>query len=222
LLLAIDTSTRWTGLALFDGVEIIGELIWQTRNHHTVELAPAIQELQARCGLKTADLQAIGVAQGPGSFTSLRIGMAIAKGMALALHIPVIGVPTLDILAAAQPVRALPMAAVLQAGRGRLAVGWYTAESLSWKPQGEVQVMSAADLSHQISKPTLICGELSASDRQVLGRKHKNAILAPPAQTLRRPSYLAELAWNRWKAGLVESILELAPVYLHTSEAIPG
>lgn len=222
MLLAIDTSTRWTGLALYDGVDVIGELIWQTRNHHTVELAPAIQELFHRCGIHAHSLEVIGVAQGPGSFTSLRIGMAVAKGMALALHIPVIGVPTLDILAIAQPVRALPMAAVLQAGRGRLAVGWYTSESTAWRPQGEVQVMTAPELSHQIAKPTLICGELTASDRQVLGRKHKNVILASPAQTLRRPSYLAELAWNRWKAGLIDPVVALAPVYLHTAEAIPG
>ena len=58
---------------------------------------------------------------GPGSFTGLRIGLALAKGMALARHLPVIGVPTLDILAAAQPVREENLVAILLAGRGRLA-----------------------------------------------------------------------------------------------------
>src|SRR5512140_3265452 len=105
MLLAIDTSTQWMGLALFDGIQVISETIWQTHSHHTIELAPAIQQLMGRCAVQPGYLQALGVALGPGSFTSLRIGLAVAKGMALALHLPVVGVPTLDILAQAQPVR---------------------------------------------------------------------------------------------------------------------
>ena len=44
MLLAIDSSTQTVGIALFDGSQVIGEIVWQTRNHHTVELAPAIDE----------------------------------------------------------------------------------------------------------------------------------------------------------------------------------
>ena len=71
-------------------------------------MAPAVQCLLSRCGVLPTDLEGIGVALGPGSFTSLRIGLAIAKGMALALHLPVIGVPSLDVLVAGQPVKPAP------------------------------------------------------------------------------------------------------------------
>ncbi len=101
--------------------------LWQAHARHTVELAPAIHDLLRRSDIAPSQLQVIAVALGPGSFTGLRIGLAIAKGMALALHIPMVGIPTLDVVAAAQPVRDLPMVAVLQAGRGRLAVVWYSA-----------------------------------------------------------------------------------------------
>ena len=222
MLLAIDTSTQWMGLALFDGAQVIGEMIWQTHNHHTVELAPAVRELLVRCGLQPTDLKAIGVALGPGSFTSLRIGLALVKGFALALNIPVVGIPTLDFLAAAQPVQEYPLATILQAGRGRLAVGWYAAVNGAWASQGEAKVYTLEDLSRQIQKPTLVCGELTATERQVLGRKRKNVILASPAQSLRRPSYLAEMAWQRWQEGQVAEVISLAPIYLHVGEAIPA
>src|SRR5512135_3035669 len=125
MLLAVDTSTSWIGLALYDGVRVLGEMNWQSQSHHTVELTPGVSELLQRCGAKATELEALGVAIGPGSFTSLRIGLALVKGMALALRIPVVGVPTLDVLAAAQPVRDVQLAALLHAGRGRLAVAWY-------------------------------------------------------------------------------------------------
>ncbi|HZU86036.1 MAG TPA: tRNA (adenosine(37)-N6)-threonylcarbamoyltransferase complex dimerization subunit type 1 TsaB, partial [Anaerolineaceae bacterium] len=137
MLLAVDTSTQTIGLAIYNGWQVVCESIWQSRNHHTVEVAPAMHELMQHSGIKPGALQALAVASGPGSFTSLRIGMALIKGMALALHLPVVSLPTLDILAAGQPAQDLPMAAVLQAGRGRLAVGWYHNNGETWESQGK-------------------------------------------------------------------------------------
>lgn len=221
MLLAIDSSTQWMGLALFDGSQVIGETVWQTHSHHTMELAPAIQEMLIRCGLQASDLKVLGVALGPGSFTSLRIGLAVAKGMALALHLPLVGVPTLDIVAAGEPLSELPLAAVLQAGRGRLAVGWYNYMFGSWQSQGEAHVTTIDELSDAIRKPTLVVGELNAHERQVLARKRKNVLLASPARSIRRPSYLAEIAWQRWQKGKIADVVTLSPIYLHVSEAIP-
>jgi tRNA threonylcarbamoyladenosine biosynthesis protein TsaB len=222
MLLAIDTSTQWIGLALYDGSQVVAESLWQAHARHTVELAPAIQDLLKRSDLPASQIKAIGVALGPGSFTGLRIGLAIAKGMALALHVPVTGIPSLDVVAAAQPLRDVPMIAVLQAGRGRLAAVNYSAVSGQWLAQGEPRVTNAAELSASIHKPTLVAGELTADERQVLARKRVNVILPTPAQALRRPSYLAELAWRRWQAGQFDEVIALAPIYLHVAEAIPN
>jgi len=222
MLLAIDTSTSWTGLALYDGASVLGETCWTTRNHHTVELAPAVARLFEQSGVSAAKIECIGVALGPGSFTSLRIGLALAKGMALSLKIPVVGVPTLDFLAAAQPLSEFPLATVLQAGRGRLALAWYAAEHGRWEPDGEAQVTTAEALFEQIEKPVWICGELSGEERHLFAKKRKLAHLASPAQSVRRPSFLAELAWEKWKAGKTAEIVSLAPIYLHIAEAIPA
>ena len=219
MLLAVDTSTQWMGLALYDEAGVLGEMIWRTQSHHTVELSPSIAELLKRCGVTAHDLRALGVALGPGSFTSLRIGLAVVKGLGMALHVPVIGIPTLDILAAAQPVQDLTLAVVLHAGRGRLAVGWYMAVGDKWQLQEGPQVMSIEELAKQIRKPTLVCGELDKESRQLLGRKYRNVILVSPASALRRPSYLAELAWKRWRTGKTDDIASLSPIYLHVVES---
>jgi tRNA threonylcarbamoyladenosine biosynthesis protein TsaB len=222
MLLAVDTSTQWIGLALYDGSSVQGEMCWQTHNHHTVELAPAVDRLLKQTGIKPAELECFGAALGPGSFTSLRIGLALVKGMALSLRVPVVGVPTLDFLAAALPVNELPLAALLQAGRGRLGLVWYAASNGRWVAQGDPQVTTAAALFEQIEQPTLVCGELTADDRALLGKKRKLIHLASPAQSVRRPSFLAELAWKQWKAGKTAEIVSLAPIYLHVAETIPA
>ena len=222
MLLALDTSTRMVGLALFDGVQVLSESVWQTHNYHTVELAPAIEELLARAGVKASELTVLAVALGPGSFTGLRIGLALAKGLALANHIPLVGVPSLDILAAAQPQRQESLVAVLRAGRGRLAVGWYRASNGGWRSKGPAELLTAPDLSDRIQEPTLVCGELSAEERRLLARKRKNVILAQAAQSVRRPAWLAELGWRRWLAGRVDDPNTLSPIYLHYNELIPG
>ena len=222
MLLAIDTSTAQMGLALYDGARVLAESIWTSPQHHTTELAPAVTALLKRCQLKVADLGALGVATGPGSFTALRVGLAFAKGLALARRLPLVGIPTLDVVAAAQPVAPLPLVAVLQAGRGRLAVGWYELGPDGWQPRGDPKVETAESLARAIHSPTIVCGELFSEERQRLARKRVNIVLSSAANSVRRPAVLAELAWERWQAGRVDDLGSLAPLYLHSSEPVPA
>jgi tRNA threonylcarbamoyladenosine biosynthesis protein TsaB len=222
MLLAIDTSTAQIGLALYDGTSVPGEFVWHSGLHHTQELAPALAELLRRVGIKINAVDALGVALGPGSFTSLRVGLAFAKGLALARRLPLVGIPTLDVVAAAVPVSDCRLAAVLQAGRGRLALAWYKPSAGRWQAEGPAKVTTAEELSEKIRKPTLICGELNEEERHRLGRKFKNVSIASPAQCVRRPGLLAEQAWVRWQAGKTDSPAALAPIYLHVAGGPPA
>jgi tRNA threonylcarbamoyladenosine biosynthesis protein TsaB len=222
MLLAIDTSTHVVGVALYDSTQVISESVWTSRAYHTVELAPAIADMLERSQVKFQDLSAVAVALGPGSFTGLRIGLALAKGMALAGHLAIVGIPTLDVLAAAQPPSDLPLVAVLQAGRGRLAAGWFRWQKERWVMQGEAQVLTMELLAERLEEPTILSGELGEAWRRALGRRRKNAILAPPARSLRRPSYLAELGWKKIQQQGSDDPATLAPLYLHFNEAVPG
>jgi tRNA threonylcarbamoyladenosine biosynthesis protein TsaB len=225
ILLAIDTSTRTIGIALYNGVQVLGERIWTSLDFHTAELAPAVADLFSKGVLQPSDLAALAVAIGPGSFTGLRIGLALAKGLALAQNLPIVGIPTLDVLAAGQPVATEEeeiLAAVLKAGRGRLAVGWYQVVNGSWKQSLPNEVLTVPELSDRVQSPTIISGELDEKERRQLARKRKNVHLASPAFCLRRPSFLAELAWQRWQEGRVDDPATLSPIYLHYNEPIPG
>ena len=222
MLLAVDTSTQSIGVALYDGVQILSEMVWVSNQYHTVELAPRVDSMMEQSGVSSSELRVVAVALGPGSFTGLRIGLAFAKGMALAKHLDIIGIPTLDILAAGQPLDELPMAAVLHAGRGRLAVGWYKKSSNAWKSMDDVQVKTSRELAAGIKSPTIVCGELTAEEQRIFRRKRKNVILHSPAQCLRRPSFLAELGWQRWRKGQTDDPAALTPIYLHYEQKSTG
>lgn len=227
MLLAVDTSTAQVGLALYDGVQVLGEMTWTTRQHHTTELAPALSGLLARSGVSMDMVSALGVAIGPGSFTSLRVGLSLVKGIALARHIPVIGIPTLDIIATAQPIGKHPLITVIQAGRKRIAFSWYKNVKNSWQVEGAALSASQSkghvssgtvdELADKIESPTYVAGELSVEDRSRLARKRVNVLLASPVNCVRRPSILAELAWNRLQNNEVDDAASLAPVYLHVA-----
>ncbi len=220
MILAIDASTSWLSLALYKESEVLYERTWKTHRRHTVELAPAVEKALQDCALTFEQIQALAVALGPGSFTSLRIGLVFVKGLALAYHLPVIGIPTLDIMAYSQPIRDLPLICALQAGRGKLAVAIYENMDNLWVCNTPVQVMTAKDLVFQINSPTLVSGEFTEEDRRTLSRKWKSVILASPANCVRRPACLAEIAMQRWKTGKIDDPATMTPIYLHTSDPI--
>jgi tRNA threonylcarbamoyladenosine biosynthesis protein TsaB len=221
MLLAVDTSTAQVGLALYDGAQVIGEYAWRSSQRHTVELAPAISELLARCGLTMEAVHALGVALGPGSFTSLRVGLSLVKGLAFARHLPLVGIPTLNVLAAAQPLSRLPLVTAIQAGRGRFAVGWYKRSKNSWQSKAPARVVTVEALLDEVRNPAILCGEFTSGERHKLSQ-NPEIHLVSPAQSVRRPAVLAELAWARWQAGSVDDEATLAPIYLHVAEPIPA
>ena len=83
-------------------------------------------------------------------------------------------------------------------------------------------MLTPDELVERIQTPTMVCGELTESERRLLRRNRKFVFLASPALSLRRPSFLAELAWQKWQAGQADNPASLAPIYLHYNEAIPG
>jgi tRNA threonylcarbamoyladenosine biosynthesis protein TsaB len=101
-------------------------------------------------------------------------------------------------------------------------VGWYSIKNDAWQPTEKAEVLNCEALAQRLLEPTLVCGELNQQERSLLVRASPNAILASPAQCLRRPSFLAELAWRRWQDGDTDDPASLAPIYLHYNEPIPG
>jgi tRNA threonylcarbamoyladenosine biosynthesis protein TsaB len=216
MLLAVDTSTSLMGLALYDGDNVLGETMWTTSQHHTTQLAPALSGLLSRCGVAMASVHALGVAIGPGSFTNLRVGLSLVKGIALARNLPLMGISTLDVIAAAQPLAKPDLVTVLQAGRTRVAFGVYKNIGKRWQAEGPVRSGTLDEMLNQFESPIILAGELTAEERKKVS-KVKKIELASPVLCVRRPAVLAELAWSCWKNDDVDDAAVLAPIYLHVA-----
>ena len=226
MLLSLDTATRHSGLALYDGRQIVAELNWRSIDAQTTELLPRLEQIMAWSGVQRADLTALAVSIGPGSFTGLRVALSLAKGMALAHSLPLIGVPTLDATAYAH-LGELPVCAVVQAGRGRVLWSIYQAEATAsgdhavnlagWRGRRTpVALTDHAGLAAAIDRPMRLVGELTPELHSGLAALvGDRATLARPAAGARRAGFVAELGWLRWQAGQVDDTAALSPIYLH-------
>ncbi len=227
-LLAIDTATQYISIALHDGQQVRAEQTWFSQNHHSAELAPAVATLLDHAGMTPDDLVALAVSIGPGSYTGLRIGVALAKGIASAKKLPLVGVSTLDVLASGQPPSPGALILVLRAGRDRVTTARYHWRKGNWKMRGEPQNMDWDTLIASIDGPACISGEVGEEGYRVIEAAQREQglpiTLAAPVLRLRRASFLAETAWTRLRAANADETLTrfnaaaVAPIYVKTKD----
>lgn len=217
MILAIDTATRLAGLAILDPEReiILAEHTWLSHINHTVELTPNLHAMLATQKLTTVDLTGIVVVRGPGSFTGLRIGMSIGKALAYAHNIDIVAIPTPDVIACAHQARNLPLWAILEAGRGRIVAARYPVDGPP-PSKADYRITTLKQLAREIDEQVLFSGELDGKAirqlKQILGQQ---AIIASPADRIRRPAHLAEAGWRKLQTGHVDDASTLAPIYLH-------
>ena len=216
MLLALDSSTRFVGIALYEeGSGLIAEASWRAGVQHTVTLMPRIAQMLADVGASPDALSAAAVALGPGSLTGVRVALATAKGLALANGLALLGIPTLDVTAYAHQKQPLPVIAVVQAGRGRICWAQYAHGAGGWGSETPYTLSDIVALAAQVTRPTLFAGELTPADRATLREQlAEKAIILPPALALRRAGCLAEMGWQRLAAGERDDLATLSPLYL--------
>jgi tRNA threonylcarbamoyladenosine biosynthesis protein TsaB len=118
-LLGLDTALGACQAAVLDGEAVRASASELMQRGHQERLGPMVQQVMAEAGVAFGELDRIGVTVGPGSFTGVRVGLAFAKGLALALDIPLIGLGTLEALAASVEPEGR-VAAVIDAKRGQV------------------------------------------------------------------------------------------------------
>lgn len=215
MILAIDTATRWAGLALHDGTAVLAEHGWHCQNNHTVEMTPAITDMLARLSLTTADLSGIAVAIGPGSYTGLRVGLALAKGLALVHGIPLLGVSTLDVVAAGFGPADSQLVAVIAAGRRRITAAGYKWHGRSrWQTAWGPRNATWDELLPDVAAPAFFAGEIPAEAAKKIRQANRGFTVAAAARSVRRSALLAELGWQRLQADKVDDPATLVPVYM--------
>ena len=239
LLLALDTSTRQASVALCSEDSLYGEYTWLVGNNHSVELLDCVQCLMTECDLTMQHLDAIAVATGPGSFNGVRVALATAKTLAFALKKPLIGISTLDVIAAQQQHWRGPLCAVLEAGRSELYAACYmfaeqndgsgdvtstlkrlseylllTPEQLATSLQEQANTWVGIPGERQVPS-FLFCGEISAASRQALQEKmQEKSLFVGSVPAARHAWVLAMLALQRLHAGNMDDPLLLEPLYL--------
>ena len=227
MLLAIDTATRIMSIALHSGEALLAERSWHTPNRHTVELAPAVQQMLDSCDSAVADLTGLGVAIGPGSYTGVRIGVAFAKGLAASQDLPLVGMTTLDILAAGQPYyqSRVGLIAVIQAGRGRIIAQSYRWRKSRWESRSEARLMSWETLLDTVDGPAHITGEINENGMEAIADAQGRGLpvnIASPDCRLRRAGFLAQRAWDELQDAddlSIYAAFRLLPIYVQSKTA---
>ena len=192
LILALDTAAKVVGVALVEGGEVLAEVTLTAAMPHDAGLFPAIETALASGARRLEELDAIAVAAGPGSFTGLRTGIAVVKGLGEALGRPVFGISTLAALALAGSggIRA----AVMDARRGMVYVGCYTAAG---DPAGGESILAPGDWEASIGAvpDTVVIREESAAKllAAVLPGVEFQVVAEPLAGAV---GQLAERAWH--------------------------
>lgn len=221
MLLAIDTATRTASIALYQPDQVLAEHTWRTNDNHTVELMPSLVGMLERQGIEPSRLDGVAVALGPGSFTGLRVGLAVAKALASSVDIPLLGVPTLDILPYAVREMSLPIWSVIQAGRGRICYAEYRHDGSNWVRKTDIEVGTTSELIDRVQGFAVMCGELGLADVEAIRTRLGDAVVVtPPVYALRRASFLADLAWRRLERGERDDIVTLSPIYMHRPEVM--
>jgi tRNA threonylcarbamoyladenosine biosynthesis protein TsaB len=212
MLLAIDTSTRYAGVALADEARVLSCRCWHSTSSHTTELMPAVSSLLKEHQLAPRGLSGIAVALGPGGFSALRVGMSVAKGLAMAAKTPLAGVGTLDLEAFPYLGSGLSVCAMLDAGRQEVASARFGSNGQRTRDD---TICSPEELLTEISERTLFCGEgvspWTSLIRERLGPLAVVVTNSPPAARLWS---LTEMGWHRLAAGESDDPGLLQPYYL--------
>lgn len=206
--LAIDTSNYVLGVAIVDEEKVIGEVITNLPKNHSVRVMPTIEQLMKECGIKPKELERIVVAMGPGSYTGVRIGVTIAKTLAWSLQIPLVGVSSLEIVAANGRHFNGFISPLFDARRGQVYTGLYQYEGNRLTCVEEDKIILLADWLEALKKretPVLFIGnDLVIHKEQIETDLEQFAYVAPYTDWNPRPSELAVLG------------MEKAPVDVHT------
>jgi len=219
LLLTLDTTTRVGGIALTRGSELLAEYSCLVPGHHTDWLLQGIAHTLADCQVKLDELTAIGVVRGPGAFTGLRVGVATAKGLAIGLGLALVGVSSLQAMAAGITSE-LPVCVLLDARKQEVYAGVYQTSVFPPVPLGPEQVVSPEKLLQSLSGEVLFVGDGALAYRELIASRYGNRarFVAPPGDRL-RPGAAAALVFAAWQRGEVTSPGELNPLYIRASEA---
>jgi tRNA threonylcarbamoyladenosine biosynthesis protein TsaB len=218
-LLTIDTSTSTCSVSLTIGERVVSECLLNLEKTLASRLLRSIDTALGEAGLGVTELDGIGIALGPGSFTGLRVGIATVKGLAFAAKKPVVGFSSLAMLAMNLPWAAYPVCPMFDAKKKEIYTAVYTCRELP-EPVIDDCVVSPGDFLGMLEGGTIFVGEGALAYRElIVARLGDKALFAPSSAQLPRASQGAVLARKAFARGEIIPVANLVPRYIRVSEA---
>jgi len=215
MLLAIDTSTSNAGILLWNS-GVIASTSWYSKYNHTKHVIPELERLISENNFLVTDIKAIALAVGPGSFSALRVGFSIAKGLCLALKIPLTGISTL--LAEAYSYRGTSkfICPLIFVNQRTVALGQFVidkAGSITTIKSGTI--VSADKLIDVLPKGSIVCGEGTQNLNSMINNVSIPDIsIVEYSSPYGRLKSLAQLGNSRLNAGIPDNPETIQPLYL--------
>ena len=222
MLLAIDTSTAYAGVLLWDDDKPVYSLTWRSAYNHTSLLMPAVRHSLQQAGISARELEGVAVALGPGGFSALRVGISAAKGLALPFGMPLVGVGTLEAEAYPYAETGSPVCPLLNIGRRDMAWACYQKVNGDWRKTRDEEITPNTDLAGVLPTDAVICGEGILTAKSILrdAELQFDHLMAYPGPSLRLWA-LAHLAAERLQRGQADDAASLQPLYLRRPNITP-
>ena len=222
-ILGIDTSTQFCNLGLIEEEDVLIEYtINGLKKKHSSILVPAIKDLLKNIDLKMEEINGIAVSIGPGSFTGLRIGLSVAKGLSYACSLPLLGIPTLDGMAF--PLKEIPylICPILESKKDEIYdVLFKGGDSLHRVMDYKCEdIQSLLIRLSPLKEKIIFLGDGIKKYRDIIKEKlGNNALFVDSQINLQMATSIAFLGLNKLKKGEEDNISTLSPFYLRKSEA---
>ncbi len=216
-LLAIETSETVGSVAALESGNLLTEHDLPRHQGSAQTLAPAIRDLLAEVGWRPGQIEVVAVTVGPGSFTGLRVGVTTAKVLAYSAGAHVLGVDTLEAIAAGCPTQVDHLAVVMDAQRGQVVAGTFRRAQDGWFSASEPWQL--ADLEAWLAAlPTGIWVAGPVLQRLTQGLPEGLRTL-DPQYWLPKASWVGRLAARRYASGQHDDVWSLVPRYYRPSAA---
>ena len=222
LILAFETSAKAASVALLEGDKLLSESYQNTGMTHSQTLMVMAEDMLKQCGKTAKDVDAVAVAEGPGSFTGVRIGVAAAKGFAWGREIPCYGVSTLEAMAQSLGSFDGYICPVMDARRSQVYNALFEADRDEITRIREDRAISLDDLAEDVKKlekPVFLVGDGSILCYNTLLERVPSLVLPPEHRMHQRAVGVGIIAARQIRAGISGDAAALTPNYLRLSQA---
>ncbi|HTY46005.1 MAG TPA: tRNA (adenosine(37)-N6)-threonylcarbamoyltransferase complex dimerization subunit type 1 TsaB [Patescibacteria group bacterium] len=217
-ILGVDTTTKFLALALYDNGKVAEYNVELGRRHSSL-LVPVITQSLESLGLGIGDIDYFACGLGPGSFTGMRIGLAAIKGFAYALRKPVIGISTLDILAASvKPPQDRAIVPAIDAKRGLVYCSAYRYKKGRLTRIRPYKLLSQEAFLRQAPSRSLLAGDACALYKDDILRRIKGVTILDREYWFPQGRFLIDRALERIGSGKLDDPFTVKPLYLYPKE----